>query len=236
MAGRVTSLEGADVTVVDDATAAQVRAALDGTGLTDDAATDLQRSIVDLMAVTLRAGERRRSEQVERLLATASRVTESLDLETVLAAIIDDARVLLGADSGDMLLWDRDRDRLRVVAVSQRPIELLGFEMAFGEGISTQAILARRTLWVDDYASYPHRARALDHVHFGSIICAPLIFRGEGIGALNLHATQGGHRFGSGDATLLAAFASHAAIAIDHARRYENEVRLGRVLPRPTRN
>ena len=35
-----------------------------------------------------------------------------LDLDTVLTAIVDDARSLLGADSGDILLWDRERDRL----------------------------------------------------------------------------------------------------------------------------
>ncbi|HEX2469487.1 MAG TPA: helix-turn-helix domain-containing protein [Candidatus Limnocylindrales bacterium] len=174
--------------------------------------------------------DRGRGAQVERLLATAVRVTESLDLDTVLTAIVEDARSLLGADSGDMLLWDRERDRLRVVAISNRPTDLLGFEMGFGEGISTQAVLARRVLWVDDYSAYPHRARALDRYDFGSVICAPLIFRGDAIGALNLHATQGGQRFGPDDADLLAAFAAHAAIAIDHARRYENEVRLGRVL------
>ena len=176
------------------------------------------------------ADDPRPSAQVQRLLATAIRVTESLDLDTVLTAIVADAQGLLGADSGDMLLWDRERDRLRVVAISDRPPDLLGFEMAFGEGISTQAIRARRTIWADDYATYPHRARGLDRYEFGSVICAPLIFRGEAIGALNLHATRGGHRFGPDDADLLAAFAAHAAIAIDHARRYENEVRLGRVL------
>jgi sugar diacid utilization regulator/GAF domain-containing protein len=171
-----------------------------------------------------------RAEQVERLLATARRVTESLDLETVLAAIVEDARTLLRADSGDMLLWDRDRDLLRVVAVSMRPTDLLGFEMDFGEGVSTQAILRQQAIWVDDYSTYPHRARALDKYDFGAVICAPLVFRGEAIGTLNLHATKGGHRFGPDDADLLAAFAGHAAIAIDHARRYENEVHLGRVL------
>src|SRR5687767_14051473 len=171
-----------------------------------------------------------RAEQVERLLATARRVTESLDLDTVLAAIVEDARTLLRADSGDMLLWDRERDLLRVVAVSKRPTDLLGFEKDFGEGVSTQAILRQQAIWVDDYSTYPHRAPALDKYHFGAVICAPLVFRGEAIGALNLHATKGGHRFGPDDADVLAAFAGHAAIAIDHARRYENEVHLGRVL------
>jgi sugar diacid utilization regulator len=199
-------------------------------GLTGDAAARLAATLARITDAAVVATGGRRAEQVERLLATAVRITESLDLETVLTSIVEDARVLLRADSGDILLWDREHDRLRVVAVSKRPTELLGWEMAFGEGISTQAILTQRTIWVDDYSTYRHRARGLDRYDFGSVICSPLIFRGQAIGALNLHATQGGHRFGPDDAELLAAFAGHAAIALDHARRYENEVHLGRVL------
>jgi GAF domain-containing protein len=214
---------------------AAVAAAIRSAGLDAQRAESLTTTVLDIARDEMAETDRRRSEQVERLLATASRVTESLDLETVLAAIVDDARTLLGADSGDMLLWERDRHKLRVVAVSGRWPEMQGFELDFGEGISTQAILAQRTLWVDDYATYPHRARALDKYHFGSVICAPLIFRGEAIGALNLHATHGGHTFGREDGEILGAFAGHAAIAIDHARRYENEVHLGRVLAETNR-
>jgi sugar diacid utilization regulator len=204
--------------------------AIAAAGLTGEAASKLLSAVTRIRGEAVAATGRRRGEQVEALLASAVRITESLDLDTVLSAIVEDARALLRADSGDMLLWDRERDRLRVVAVSQRPTDLLGFEMAFGEGLSTQAILAQRAIWVDDYATYPHRAQGLERYHFGSVICAPLLFRGQAIGALNLHATQGGHRFGPDDAELLAAFAGHAAIALDHARRYENEVHLGRVL------
>ena len=194
------------------------------------------RPAQDDSTLRLDAADRRRTRQVEELLATAERVTESLDLETVLTAIVDDARSLLDADSGDVLLWDKARGRLRVVAVARGPKELHGFEMAFGEGLSSQAILNRRTIWVDDYGGYAHRCRALDRRYtFGSVICAPLIFRGEAIGALNLHASPGGHPFGADDATLLGAFAGHAAIAIDHARRFENEVRLGQVLAETNR-
>lgn len=190
----------------------------------------------DGTAPRIDSADRRRTRQVEDLLATAERVTESLDLETVLTAIVDDARSLLDADSGDVLLWDKPRGRLRVVAVARGPKDMHGFEMAFGEGLSSQAILARRTIWVDDYRGYAQRCRALDRRYdFGSVICAPLIFRGEAIGALNLHAAPGGHPFGADDATLLGAFAGHAAIAIDHARRFENEVRLGQVLAETNR-
>lgn len=179
--------------------------------------------------------QRRRSDQLDQLLATARRVAESLELDTVLSSIVEDATTLLGADSGDMLLWDRDQDRLRVVAVANFAPEMLGFELAFGEGMSSQAILGKRTIETAAYGTYAHRAKALDRYDFGAVLCAPLLFRGEAIGALNVHARVGQSGFAPGAADLLAAFAGHAAIAIDHARRYENEVRLGRVLSETNR-
>lgn len=188
-----------------------------------------EAAVLVLIRAALLAADRRRSDRLEQLLTTARRVAESLDLDVILADIVQDAARLVGADSGDMLLWDQDRDLLRVVAVWNFPPGMLGFELQFGEGLSSQAIVAKRTLSVDDYGSYPQRAKALDHYDFGGVLCSPLMVRGEAIGALNVHARGRAHVFGSDDADLLAAFAGHAAVAIDNARRYENEVRLGRV-------
>ncbi|MEX1172557.1 MAG: GAF domain-containing protein, partial [Chloroflexota bacterium] len=196
----------------------------------DGTVTVVSAALLAVVRAALLATDRRRSEQLAQLQTTARRVTESLELATVLTSIVEDASSLLHADSGDMLLWDREQATLRVVAVSRYGTDMLGLELEFGQGLSTQAILTQRTLWVDDYATYEHRARQLDHYDFGAVICAPLLFRGEAIGAINLHRNQGGPRFGPADADLLAAFAGHGAIAIDHARRYENEVRLGRDL------
>ena len=173
--------------------------------------------------------------QLEQLLVTARRVAESLELETVLGSIVRDATTLLGGDSGDMLLWERETGKLAVAAVWNFPPDMLEYEMAFGEGISTQAILTRQAVVVDDYAAYEHRGPGLERFHFGAVLCAPLIFRGDAIGSINVHAWSGGHSFEAGAADLLAAFAGHAAIAIDHARRFENEVRLGRELAETNR-
>lgn len=193
-------------------------------------ATVAQLVLLSIARAVLVERDRKRSGEFTRLLATAKRVAASLELDTVLSAIVQDATTLLGADSGDMLLWDREQEKLRVVAVSSFPPDMLGYELNFGQGLSSQAILAQRTLQVDDYRSYEHRVPELDRYHFGSVLCAPLMFRGVAIGALNIHGRDPEHRFQPGDADLLQAFAGLAAIAIDHARRYENEVRLGREL------
>src|SRR3954470_8917063 len=195
----------------------------------------LEAAALDLVRIALIRDQVDRTAQLDQLLATARRVAETLDLDTVLSAIVLDATTLLGAVSGDMLLWDRERDVLKVVAVSNFPPEMLGFELRFGEGVSSRAILSQRTIEVDDYRTYEHRAEALDRYDFGSVLGAPLIFRGGAIGTLIVHLRAGRKGFDPGAGDLLAAFAGHAAIAIDHARRYENEVSLGRALTETNR-
>jgi sugar diacid utilization regulator/putative methionine-R-sulfoxide reductase with GAF domain len=185
-----------------------------------------------LLLADLLERDRRRGEELTRLVATAKRVSASLDLATVLSTIVEDATTLLGATSGDMLFWERERDTLRVVAVSGLPDDMLGYELAMGVGLSSEAIRTGRTLQVEDYSTYLNRARELDRYRFGSVLCAPLLFRGEAIGAINVHTSRADRQFAPGDADLLQAFAGLAAIAVDHARRFENEVRLGRELAR----
>lgn len=181
---------------------------------------------------SLRERDRKRAEELTRLVATAKRVSASLDLATVLSTIVEDATALLGATSGDILFWDRARGTLRVVAVSGMPDDMIGYELAMGEGLSSEAIETGKTLQVEDYATYPNRGKALDRYRFGSVLCAPLLFRGDAIGAINVHTSRADRQFAPGDADLLQAFAGLAAIAVDHARRFENEVRLGRELAR----
>lgn len=190
---------------------------------------------LDLVRGVLLADDRDHRDRLHRLSATARSLTETRELDSILSSIVESATSLLGADSGDMLLWDREAGTLAVVAVSDFPPEMLGFTARFGEGLSSQAILAQRTLEVEDYATYEHRIRALDSYDFGSVLCSPLIVRGEAIGAINIHARGRRLRFAPGASELLAAFAGNAAIAIDRARRYEREVVLARDLAESNR-
>ena len=116
-------------------------------------------------ASPLRYRSRSRSDGADRRRATPQRTARpAVDdgqagrgiagLETVLASIVEDATALLGADSGDMLLWDRERDTLRVVAVADMPSDMIGFELQFGEGLSSQAILAQHPVEVAEYGAY----------------------------------------------------------------------------------
>lgn len=166
------------------------------------------------------------AERLNRLFATIKNVAQSFELAEILPEIIKDASQLLNAESGDILLWDRDGNVLKVVAVYEFSPDMLNFEMPMGEGLTSQAMASRRPVMVPDYLAYPRRAKALDHYRFKAVLSVPLISRGQALGAINIHSGSVGHRYSEDDINLLAAFADHAAVAIDNAQRYENEKNL----------
>ena len=85
---------------------------------------------------------------------------------------------------------------------------------------------------VPDYSAYPHRIGNIEDYGFTAVMSSPLIARGEAIGVLTVEHTGQDAAFGEEDARILSSFAKHAAVALDNARRYENEVALARDLAR----
>ena len=80
---------------------------------------------------------------------------------------------------------------LRVVAVSNFPPEMLGLRC----GSPTAALAGdppQQAIEVEELRRHEHRGRALDRYSFGSVLCAPLLFRGAAIGAINVHAGAAG--------------------------------------------
>ncbi len=136
-----------------------------------------------------------------------------------------------GPHSGDMLLWDRERGH----APRRRRVRARRSRWSATRSPSAKGCRPRRSS--PGTSSRPTTtlvrapgARISTATTFGAVICAPLIFRGDAIGALNLHASRRRSALrarGTGAAHRLR---GHAAIAIDHARRFESEVLLGRRL------
>lgn len=151
---------------------------------------------------------------------------DALDLQEVLTEIVSEATDLLKAESGDIILKDAEAGVLRVVAVAGFPPEIVGVEYGLEEGLVSRVMSTRRTLSVRNYRQYRHRVQQLDPYNFRAVLTSPLIARGEAIGALTVEDTDPAAVFGREDARLLTAFAKHAAVAIDNARRFEHETLL----------
>lgn len=168
----------------------------------------------------------------DRLLyQVAAELTSSLDLDEVLARVMDRVIDLMHASRGFVVLVD-DRNRLSVRVSrgdSDASTEFLGsrtvIEQVMGEGrpvLTTDASLDSR--FKEQQSVILHNLR--------SILAVPLSVRGQRIGAVYVDNPFRAGIFEEADKEFLQAIADLAAIAIDNAITYQHAEHMRRTFER----
>ena len=176
--------------------------------------------------------ERRREiarlrERMARLSSASLRISESLDLESVLREVVDSARVLTGAANAAITTADgveQVRDFISSGLTREERRQLRN--LPEGERLWAYLLQNPRPLRVDDLASH------LDALGFPtapilgrSFLGAPIRHRGANIGHFYLTNKEGGQGFTDEDEETLVLFASQAATAVANAQAYRDERR-----------
>jgi GAF domain-containing protein len=153
----------------------------------------------------------------------------------VVARTLERVMHLLSVGRAGVYIVDPDSGRLRCLAATgeSRPEAAVGRELAPGQGLMWKAIAMGRAVASPDILSEPEIEQpewsiAMNRAHgLSAVMAAPLAIRGRTVGALMVGDVRGRH-YSEDDHMLLVAFADHAAVALDHARRFrELEERLG---------
>ena len=164
--------------------------------------------------VGLLAENRRRLAQQGALLQAARVVTGELELDVVLARLVEEVSKLLDADAADCYLLDRERNVLRCAAVHGLDPGLVGFEYAPRRG--DEAGLAA-----------PVPSPAYDGV--SRALVAPMVRAGETLGVIGVGSRDPSRSFDRDDEELLDAFASLASLALRNAETFAEHSRQARV-------
>lgn len=178
------------------------------------------------------------------LIEVSRSLTAELDLDDMIHRILEGAiRVIPAAEAGILFLYEHERRRLVVnhaIGFGPRVYDLV---LRPGEGLSGQAFTSRRA------RMYPHRAAVIaamgraDRSNLDifteasggtdypqSAMSAPLVYKGEALGAMVVENLFKAEVFQPFDVRLLDALAQAAAVAIVNARLYaaehESRVRL----------
>ena len=165
-----------------------------------------------------------RTRETRALLAAGRAVTASLDRDRTINVILEQARAVLGVHSCGIMMLDPQTRVISLVASLDVPEELMsGVRVHEGEGLTGQAVAELRPmqsadLWSDPRAAYPQLSRTSG---FRSMLAVPLRVGAKAIGAL-IALRQDVHVFTAAEEELLLALADQAAIAMEHARLYEN--------------
>ncbi len=159
--------------------------------------------------------------RVSRVLGT------SLELDEVLAQVIDAVIDLTGAERGILVMIENDStdSKLRL-ARNIDPEKLDNWEAEVSRTIINTAIKTRQGIVTADAQSDPRfstQASVIFNV-LRSMMCAPLMARGRVIGAIYVDSRIQTDVFDDDDLEMLDAFATQAAFAIDNAHIYTRTV------------
>ena len=164
---------------------------------------------------------------MSRLSAASLRITESLDLESVLREVVDSARVLTGAANAVITTVEpveqvRDFISSGFSAEERRQLR----NLPQGKRLRQYLLESPQPLRVDDLASHLEALGiATAPILRRSFLAAPIRHRGVPIGHFYLSNKEGGQGFTDEDEETLLLFASQAAAAIANAQAYRDERR-----------
>src|SRR5436190_16747705 len=168
-----------------------------------------------------------RGAQPASLAQNLQRVTEAalayLDLERLLDALLDRIIEILDVDTTAILLLDEPTNELLARAARGLEEEVeQGFRVAVGRGFAGTVAARREPVVIADLKPGDAVNPLLYQKKIRSLMGVPLIVEGRLLGVLHVGSvTQ--RVFMQEDATLLQIVGDRAALAIDHARLYEQE-------------
>ena len=163
--------------------------------------------------------------RLSRLSEASLRITETLDLDTILQGVIDGARSLTGARYGALLVLD-DAGRMQDLVTSGMTPEERRRLGALPKGLGLLGYLSEieGPLRLAEIAGHPSSVGFPEgHPPMKTFLGAPVRHRGERLGNIYLTEKEGGQEFTPEDEETLVMFASQAALTVSNARRYRDE-------------
>ncbi|MBW4435630.1 MAG: GAF domain-containing protein [Pleurocapsa minor GSE-CHR-MK-17-07R] len=161
--------------------------------------------------------------QMTGLLRTFSMISSSLELANVLNEVMDTVITLTGAERAYLVLRDKHTDQLDIAVARNWDREsLTEAEAGFSRSVVTEAIRQGQAIITTNAATDDRfqNVQSIVSNQLRSILCIPLIVRGEAQGVLYADNRISQNVFRQDEIPLLTAFGTQAAIAIENARQY----------------
>jgi signal transduction protein with GAF and PtsI domain len=145
----------------------------------------------------------------------------------LLEMVVTTATQVISAHSGSLFLIDeKAQDLVFEVAIGPAAQEVKKFRVPLGHGIAGMVALSGQPMAIADTAEAEHFAIDIaSSVNYipKSILCVPLFYDDEVIGAIELLDKIGKNAFSPQDIETLGAFANIAAVAIAQSQAYQDE-------------
>ncbi len=153
------------------------------------------------------------------------------DLKRLISVILDKAIETVNAEKGSLMLYDSSDNTLQVKVVyglkdkkQENDINNGIIEcqkMSPESGIAGKVYTEKKSIITNLGGQDPRFSQIAGDNNVASLICVPLIAKGECIGIINITNKKNGKLFNKKDLEFVEALANQAAIAVDNAQLYE---------------
>lgn len=153
------------------------------------------------------------------------------DLKRLISVILDKAITTVNAEKGSLMLYDSSDNTLQVKVVyglkdkkaeddiNNGIIECTKIEP--NSGIAGKVFTDKKSIITNLGGQDPRFSQFQGETKVSSLICVPLIAKGECIGIINITNKKNGKLFNKKDLEFVEALANQASIAVDNAQLYE---------------
>jgi sigma-B regulation protein RsbU (phosphoserine phosphatase) len=171
---------------------------------------------------------RERSELLDFLLEVSAVISETLDLDKLLANVAEIIKRVIDCDLFAILLYTERDQELRIrYAVGHRPEIVENLKLTLQDGITGAAATTREPILVGDVRNDPRYLSTIDAVR--TEMAAPMIARNRLVGVIDVQSTRL-NAYTEYDRALLRLIANRVAVAIENARLYRRVERTNRTL------
>jgi len=179
---------------------------------------------IDLSPALIEQGSEASSSILKVVTDFSQAIATSLDLETTIQSILENASRLVPSDIWELKLWDADSQTLTPYRLHDSPSSsqvMRAAQSQFGS-LTAQLIARRAPTLLADTRSQPELAPNGELSFIQSYLGLPLLAGSELVGTLET-GQGGGGTFGQHDLELLQLVAGQAAVAIRNAMLFEDE-------------
>jgi two-component system, cell cycle sensor histidine kinase and response regulator CckA len=161
---------------------------------------------------------RKRADELTMLHAVSLDITASLDLPSLLKAIVEQAIRLLNTAGGCLYLSYPAKKEIECVVSIQTPVDYSGNILKYGQGAAGIVAECGEPLIINDYLNWSNQLWVEGEEHVMRVVLSvPMQWHGELSGVLQVMDSSETRKFVQEDQELLSLFADQAAIAIENA-------------------
>jgi PAS domain S-box-containing protein len=164
-------------------------------------------------------------DQLRALAGTIKLLNSSLEIDRVLNEVMDTAIALTGAERGYLMLRDQETGEMRFRVARDYRRETISETRFTVSATIVNDVVQTGVPVVAQNALLDPRFSAQDSIIMHtprSILCVPLVFKGQITGVVYADNRQVPDLFGERELSLLVAFANQAAVAIENARLFDD--------------